>query len=337
MLSRLKVVSYACAFVLLFSHLTMAAKVTDALTLDNLQKFSPHARADLIAGLIQYRSYLEKKNINNPQRFYHFIAEVAAETGGLLRLDENMNYSEQGLLKIFPKSVSPDQARRLAHRPVAIANHVYGKKLGNLGRSTNDGWDYRGSGYIQLTGRANFRDRGKDAGLKLEGLPAPGTEDGNPELARSPNEGLLVATEYWNSHDINSVADHGSVRDVRLKINPALVGLDNAKIWYIRAKKAFGPDLEGPAQVAAATQLNDEERLAAMSALEALDLTDEQDVLAVQTAAEPGAQPKQEADAAAAYAGALREFQRDRGLPETGTLDDDTLYELTDPKNVPRE
>ncbi|MDR9781131.1 CHAT domain-containing protein [Rhizobium redzepovicii] len=120
-------------------------------------------RADLVAVILQQRQLAEAEGINSADRVHHFVAQLATETGGLRLIAENMNYSAERLLQVFPKRVTPEQAKQLANKPVSIANHVYNGRLGN--RFANDGWDYRGSGLIQLTGRGNIAGRGKELGL----------------------------------------------------------------------------------------------------------------------------------------------------------------------------
>ena len=133
--------------------------IDKALTYETMRVFVPRARVDIVSALVEKRKTLFESGITTERRFLHFMAQIATETGGLARLDENMNYSAPRLLKIFGKRVTPAQAAILAGDRVATANWVYGARLGNRGRNTNDGWNYRGSGFIQLTGRFNFQKR----------------------------------------------------------------------------------------------------------------------------------------------------------------------------------
>ncbi|MGO7334234.1 hypothetical protein [Rhizobium leguminosarum] len=313
------------AFLSINAGVARAIDPADVLTPANIAKFSPRARADLVASLIDNRSMFKAVGIVTPRTFYHFMAQIATETGGLVRLDENMNYSAERLLVIFPRRVNAEQAQRLAHRPVAIANHVYGNRLGNRGRQTNDGWNYRGSGFIQLTGRDNFIARGKEVALGL---------GETPELARAPKEGLLAATAYWNARQINSPAEANSIESVRRAVNGGLIGIKEAKLWLARAHRAFGPalkeaNLESADVVADA---NAEELEAATGILQDLGYLDTDGL--------------EGADSSADIDSAVRELQRSRGLPETGAdvstleaaeglaLPEDVLYELTDTQRL---
>ena len=86
----------------------------------------------------------------------HFLGQCEHETGGFRLFEENLNYSESGLLTIFPKYY-PERLLAIKHarKPSVIANHVYANRMGN--NQPNDGWNFRGRGAIQLTGRTNYR------------------------------------------------------------------------------------------------------------------------------------------------------------------------------------
>ena len=86
----------------------------------------------------------------------HFLGQCEHETGGFRLFEENLNYSENGLLTIFGRHY-PDRLLAIKHarKPSVIANHVYGNRMGN--NQPNDGWHFRGRGAIQLTGRTNYR------------------------------------------------------------------------------------------------------------------------------------------------------------------------------------
>jgi putative chitinase len=99
--------------------------------------------------------------INTPQRIAAFIAQCAHESGGFTTLKENLNYRAETLRKIFPKYFPTDEmAKQYASMPnkqEAIANLVYGNRMGNGGPETGDGWRYCGRGLIQLTGKNNYQ------------------------------------------------------------------------------------------------------------------------------------------------------------------------------------
>lgn len=92
-----------------------------------------------------------------PVRAAHFFAQTAHETGGFKAFTENLNYSADGLAKIFKKYFpSVAIAAPYARKPEKIANRVYASRMGNGNEASGDGWRYRGRGALQLTGKDNY-------------------------------------------------------------------------------------------------------------------------------------------------------------------------------------
>lgn len=94
--------------------------------------------------------------MDNVDILQEFIAQVAHESWEFTAKSENLNYKAEALIKTFGKRRFPTLivAQEYAHQPQKIANFVYGGRLGNY--LPNDGWDMRGGGFIQTTGRANW-------------------------------------------------------------------------------------------------------------------------------------------------------------------------------------
>lgn len=92
-----------------------------------------------------------------PERAAHFFAQTAHETGGFKAFSENLNYSADGLQKIFGKYFPGLLEESYARNPEKIANRVYADRMGNGPESSGDGWKYRGRGALQLTGKANYK------------------------------------------------------------------------------------------------------------------------------------------------------------------------------------
>lgn len=92
-----------------------------------------------------------------PERAAHFFAQTAHETGGFKAFSENLNYSADGLQKIFGKYFPGLLEESYAKKPEKIANRVYADRMGNGSEGTGDGWKYRGRGALQLTGKANYK------------------------------------------------------------------------------------------------------------------------------------------------------------------------------------
>ncbi len=95
--------------------------------------------------------------INGPLRLSHFLAQAAHESLNFTVAKENLNYSSSGLAKVFGKYFDDDECVRFQRNPMAIANRVYAGRMGNGDAASFDGWTYRGRGYLQLTGKDNYK------------------------------------------------------------------------------------------------------------------------------------------------------------------------------------
>lgn len=204
------------------------------ITLDQLRRFAPTAKAELIAGIVRNWPAAERVGITTPLRTQHFLAQIATETGGFRLLEESLNYSVDGLLKTFGRHrISEADARRLGRekgRPAdqqAIGNIIYGGDFGRaqLGNTeSGDGYRYRGGGYIQTTGRASYR--------------RAGYED-NPEALRDPDAGFHAALLYWTDRGCNTITDTDDVTVLRKRINGGTNGLAEAKRYTALAKEVW--------------------------------------------------------------------------------------------------
>jgi putative chitinase len=92
-----------------------------------------------------------------PIRAAHFFGQTAHETGGFKAFSENLNYSASGLLSIFPRHFTQQQAQQYQRQPEKIANRAYRDRMGNGNEASGDGWRFRGRGALQLTGRSNYQ------------------------------------------------------------------------------------------------------------------------------------------------------------------------------------
>ena len=292
---------------LVFGHGAASADDLEQLSQSQLRAFSPKANDSIIAAILDNKAALRAAGVTTSQRISYLLAEFALETGGLRRIDENLNYSADRLFKVFPKSIkTKDKAADLAGHPREIANYIYGNKLGNCGRNTDDGWNYRGSGLIQITGRINFRRSARVSQLPFEA---------NPELARQPGEGLRAALAYWTLTALNSVADADNPRQMRILVNgPSAVGYQESLLWLARARSTFGRP--------AGSKESSVDVLATLSAI----------------LAQRGYLTPDEKFSPDHFSEALRSFQRDEHVvPDTGEYDIETLYALTDLNNVKTE
>jgi len=170
--------------------------------------------------------------INTPARQAAFIGQCAHESGNFKTLEENLNYKPEALMRVWP-SRFPDlpTAMKYAHNQEAIANKVYGGRMGNGVEETGDGWKYHGRGLIQLTGKENYSNCG--AGIGVDLLATPG-------LLAQPEYAALSAGWFWNKKGLNSLADSGDFETMTKRINGGLIGLDDRKAKIAKALTILG-------------------------------------------------------------------------------------------------
>ena len=174
--------------------------------------------------------------INTPRRQAAFLSQIGVESGGLVRLLENLNYSEEALLEMWPDRFDTHSAaiygRTVGHpaNPVAIANIAYAGRYGNGDVQSGDGARFIGRGLIQLTFRDNYRAGGAAVGLPLES---------NPDLAAMHNGAALIAGWFWQSHGCNALADAGDFVGITRAINGGLNGLTDRQRLYALAQEAL--------------------------------------------------------------------------------------------------
>lgn len=154
-----------------------------------------------------------------------FLAQISHESNDLNVFEENLNYSAKRLTQVWPSRFkSVEYAQQFAYNPEALANKVYGNRLGNRGESSGDGYRYRGSGLIQLTGRANFKSCAEDTGLDIVE---------NPDLLRTDKESAVIsACWYWDKY-----VTMGSVEKVTKAINGSYNGLEDRRERFERIVK----------------------------------------------------------------------------------------------------
>jgi len=181
----------------------------------------------------------QKWEINTQLRIAHFLAQVLHESGNLKAKEENLNYTESGLVGTFGKYFSLSgtdgklKAVDYARKPEKIANVVYANRMGNGNSESGDGWKYRGRGLIQITGKNNYDKFSRDSGINIST---------NPDLMNtSANVICEVACWYWRkgNGDLNVYADKDDINEITKRINGGLNGLDDRKKKLTLCKTIF--------------------------------------------------------------------------------------------------
>jgi putative chitinase len=174
---------------------------------------------------------------SNALRVAHFMAQVLHESGGLTLQSENLNYSAARLVAVWPSRFKPigvlDPAQ-YAKKPQALANQVYGGRMGN--NAEGDGYKYRGRGLLQLTGKDNYFEATKNVRKAIPNSP-DFTVD--PDLLINSLWCVEVAAAKWEATACNPLADQDNIQAVTLKINGGTIGLQDRSLWLARCKTVW--------------------------------------------------------------------------------------------------
>lgn len=180
--------------------------------------------------LIPLSDAMGQYGIDTLLRIAHFLAQVVHESACMTAVCENLNYSAEGLLKVFPTHFKGSaDAQSYAHQPEKIANRVYAGRMGNGTEASGDGYRYRGRGLLQLTGKTNYRDFSRWSGTDCVADP---DQLLGPCCAQS-------AVFFWDSHRLNGLADADDLAGITRKINGGLNGLAARRALLEKAKEAL--------------------------------------------------------------------------------------------------
>ena len=186
----------------------------ELIKIEQLNQLMPAAPSATLASVIEpLNNTCAEFSINTPQRIAAFLSQLAHESGELRWMNEIWG---------------PTEAQHRYEPPSKLA-----ARLGNT--QPGDGKRYRGRGPIQLTGRANYKIAGAALALPLED---------NPDLVATPAVGIRVAGWFWNSKDLNTLADQNNYLGITRRINGGTNGLaDRTKYWE-RAKTIWKDEIK---------------------------------------------------------------------------------------------
>ena len=175
--------------------------------------------------------------ITTERRIAHFISQCAHESNNFRSLSENLNYSEKALNAVFGRyfGAAPKRnAAEYARNPQLIANYVYQDefrkyKMGNV--NPGDGWLFRGRGLKQLTGRENYTRFGESIDITAEEAA---------DYVSTPKGAVESACWFWDTNNLNDIADTDDVKRMTKKINGGNIGLADRQQRYAKAMEVFG-------------------------------------------------------------------------------------------------
>jgi len=163
-------------------------------------------------------------------RAAHLLGQASHESGGFTLTRENLRYSPEAICRVWPSRFkSLGDAEPYAWDPKALADKVYSNRLGN---GQNEGHVWIGRGFLQLTGKDNYKAFATDMRV--------------PEVMQDPS---LVETDYametalwfFDKNGLFAIADKGVddevITTITKRVNGGTHGL---KDRMEQTKKIYG-------------------------------------------------------------------------------------------------
>jgi putative chitinase len=180
---------------------------------------------------------MRNRGITGPRRVAAFLATIGHESAGGNWMVENLSYSADAICRTWPERFpTPESAAPLARNPSALAEAVYGGRMGNGPPASGDGWRFRGRGLIQITGRATYGAAAEAVGLPLVA---------EPDMAAERAVAAHIAAWWWAMHGCNELADKGEVEAWRKRVNGGLTGLLDVRRRYQAVLAELGAEVLG--------------------------------------------------------------------------------------------
>ena len=182
----------------------------------------PGVANEVIAAWHTSAELLHQQGVTNNKRKAMLIGQCALESARFSARFENLNYSASALWGMFGKYFDSEaETQTFALKPQKIANRIYSNRMGNGDEASGDGYRFRGRGYLQLTGKSNYRRYGNLLGIDLIA---------EPDLVAAPEISWQVAALYCANRskqgkNLFQWADAGDTRMVTRGINGGTHGL----------------------------------------------------------------------------------------------------------------
>jgi putative chitinase len=168
-----------------------------------------------------FSEVLPRYEITTVERVAAFLAQCGHESADFTTLKENLNYSAEGLSKVFPKRFPTVAAAQPYNRnPEKIANKIYADRMGNGPEASGEGYKFRGRGAIQLTGKENYSKFAASLGMDLTAAVA---------YCETLEGAIESACWFWNTNKLNALADASDIVTLTKRINGGTLGLDERK------------------------------------------------------------------------------------------------------------
>lgn len=130
-----------------------------------------------------------------------FVAQIVFESAFLEAMVENLNYRAENLQRVWPRRFkNPEYAAQFAMNPAALAEKVYGGRMGN--DQPGDGLKYRGRGYLMITGKDNYE-------LVQAQTGEPVVD--KPELLETPRIAMKAAIAWWEGRISDDIVGNAAL------------------------------------------------------------------------------------------------------------------------------
>jgi len=213
-------------------------------SLEQLKDILPHCRypEDWVRPLND--AMFSREIANKLQRVCAFLGQIAVESAELNRTEENLAYSPQRIMAVWPTRFKDlEEALAYGRNPERLGNKVYADRMGNGPVESGDGFRYRGRGLIQITGRSNYNRIGE-----LMGLPALAE---HPDKLVTPRYAALSAAVFWEDNGLNDIADtitaknlKARVKAITKRVNGGVHGLDERLAFTEKALEVLDQGFE---------------------------------------------------------------------------------------------
>lgn len=202
-----------------------------AITIERMHQFAPNAHPDIVAGLLLFNAddILISGGITSALILQHFLGQCYVECDAFETLSENLHYTAARLRVVFPryfKTIAAAQA--VAGNPIATADIVYGNRMGNT--DPHDGYNFRGGGYLDMTGKSNYSRIARLTGIDLVN---------HPDMVRDPQTALHIAVLMWQALGCNDPASRDDGVTVTQRVNGGQNGAADRAAATDRAAQIF--------------------------------------------------------------------------------------------------
>lgn len=273
-----------------------------------------------------------RAGMTSPAELANFMAQVSHESQGLTRLEEGFIYSRgirqitedasvKSALRQGAETLEVARLEAMQGRPQALAELMYGGRMDN--DEPGDGYKYRGRGYIQLTGKGQYKEAGEALELDLVG---------NPALAADPENASRIAIWYWNKN-VHANAPEDVTQATQL-INNGLNGLKERQDRFAAWQSQLTPEvMEGLARGEVRLPMEAEAQAQTGRVLRSGSQGEQVQQLQEQLAGlgytgRDGLPLQPDRQFGPSTFAAVQAFQRDHGLEPDGVVGSDTLKAL---------